>query len=197
MSRCPFPLFPALSLTLPPAYLGSIDRYALFAAAGNVTVTSALPFNKRQKSVHRCTIAGHHGPMQLTAPIAKPPSMTRARWADIALSPQARWWHVHRTALESEYGRTPYFEFYADDLLPLYADFPAMTAAEFDRLLELKIVGLLGLPAPRYVDEGPAATLSAPGADTSGCILDLLFERGPEAAFDLRDRALQLFQPAE
>ena len=38
---------------------------------------------------------------------------------DIEISTHGNWWDIHRIALESAYGRTPFFEYYADSLLPM------------------------------------------------------------------------------
>lgn len=40
-----------------------------------------------------------------------------SRWQDMAVSAHDSWWERHVTALESAYGRTPFFEFYIDRLL--------------------------------------------------------------------------------
>ena len=51
----------------------------------------------------------------LTVPIEKP---SGRGWADVKVSAHGAWWNVHRVALESAYGRTPFFEFYIDRFLP-------------------------------------------------------------------------------
>jgi len=78
----------------------------------------SVPFDKRDKGTHRFTIADTHGRLGLTVPVAKPAS-SRCRWDEIEVSTHGVWWDVHRVALESAYGRTPYFEFYADRFLPM------------------------------------------------------------------------------
>ena len=75
-------------------------------------------FDKRDKATHRFTIADTRGRLDLTVPIAKPAS-SRCRWSEIGVSTHGAWWDVHRVALESAYGRTPYFEFYIDRFLPM------------------------------------------------------------------------------
>ncbi|MDE7407886.1 MAG: WbqC family protein [Muribaculaceae bacterium] len=103
---------------LAPQYFGSIAWYAALASHSHAVIDCGMRFDKRMKTVHRCSIAGNDGPLALTVPISKPVSMTRARWHDIEVSRHGQWWHVHRTALESAYGRTPYFEFYIDRFKP-------------------------------------------------------------------------------
>lgn len=61
-------------------------------------------------------VADVRGPVTLTVPIAKPYAST---WCQCRVSLHGRWNEVMWTALESAYGRTPYFEFFADDFRPL------------------------------------------------------------------------------
>lgn len=140
-------------------------------------------------------IADTRGRLELTVPIAKPDSSRSARWADIALSGHGNWWAVHFTALESAYGRTPFFEFYADRFAPLYADFPGGSAVGFDARIEAVICDILDIKAPRRdaaLSERPTAlkpcqlTYWQVRADKLGfipglSILDLIFNLGPDA----------------
>lgn len=98
-----------------PRYFGSVN-YWLRRAAGTPVAQDAL-FDKRRKEIHRFTVADVNGPLTLTLPIVKPHGKAYACWRDVRISTHGQWWHVHRTALESAYGRTPFFEFYIDRFL--------------------------------------------------------------------------------
>ena len=114
------------TLRLPCRLAPSIGFYrALARHNGPVEICCAERFDKRVKAAHRFVIADTRGPLELTIPIAKPYGRT---WADTRLSDHGRWWETIPAALESAYGRTPYFEFYAPDLLPLLAN-PAQFAS--------------------------------------------------------------------
>lgn len=54
----------------------------------------------------------------MTVPIEKPLKSHATTWNDIKISTHGEWWNAHRVALESAYGRTPFFEFYIDRFLP-------------------------------------------------------------------------------
>lgn len=108
------------AIILSPRYLGSVRSFAAISAHRHAVIDTTMRFDKRRKEVHRCTIADTHGPVRLTVPIEKPVSMTAARWEDIVISSHGAWWHQHWTALQSAYGRTPFFEFYADDFAPFF-----------------------------------------------------------------------------
>lgn len=112
--------YPETTAILPPAYFGSINYYAVMAAYGNVIIDRNWRYNKRKKTTHRCTIADTHGTLMLTVPIVKPERSLETSWNDIKVSTHGEWWNIHRTALESAYGRTPFFEFYIDRFLGLF-----------------------------------------------------------------------------
>ncbi len=105
---------------MPPAYCGSINYYAVMATYRHVIIDRNWKYNKRMKSTHRCTIADTHGTMTLTVPIEKPDRSSVSTWNDVKVSTHGEWWNVHRTALFSVYGRTPFFEFYIDKFLPYF-----------------------------------------------------------------------------
>ncbi|MDE6643694.1 MAG: WbqC family protein, partial [Muribaculaceae bacterium] len=145
--------FPDSTVILSPSFLGSIRRYALIAAFGNAIVDTSARFDKRFKSTHRTAIADVNGEMKLTLPISKPESLTRATWSDIRLSDHGQWWHLHLTALESAYGRTPFFEYYIDKFAPFFksnAIEKYETLVNYDCRLENIICEILGIDPPEY-----------------------------------------------
>lgn len=193
---------PAAAL-FPPRLCAPTRAYALAARCGAWSVNWGRRFDKRFKEAHRFTIADTRGPLTLTVPIAKP-ATSGCTWGDIAVSTHGQWWDVHRVALESAYGRTPYFEFYIDDLLPM------LTAGVADRYPLLRslsaawdgwICRVLGIPAPAEAPAIGAQPIAvSPGApeppywqvraDRLGflpglSVLDLIFSLGPEASLYL------------
>lgn len=111
-------LYPKSNVLLPPRLCASVDYYAYAWQYGSYAQDWDMRFDKRDKETHRFTIADTRGPLQLTVPIAKP-STSLCRWSDIEISTHGAWWDVHRVALESAYGGSPYFEFYIDRFLPM------------------------------------------------------------------------------
>ncbi|MCM1355620.1 MAG: WbqC family protein [Staphylococcus sp.] len=195
------------TIVLPPLFCGGIDHYALIrAAGGNTRADWQMRFEKRFKDTHRFAIADTRGRLELTVPIAKP-SDWHCSWADILLSDHGHWWDVHRIALESAYGRTPFFEFYIDSLLPM------LTEGVCDRYVSLRTLSdawdswirsrlLLSHPLQASAPTAilPATSLPEPEpywqvrADKLGfiprlSILDLIFNLGPEAAIYIDRRA--------
>lgn len=191
---------------LPLRYFGSVEHYALMGAFGHVTLAASAPYNKRDKAVHRTDIADVNGPMSLTVPVGKPERSAGATWHDIRVSTHGAWWHLHRVALESAYGRTPFFEFYYDRLAPFFAprsEDKCETVAALDIAVNKVICDILGIPYPhidttglRAADEALLPTVDTQPywqirADRFGfiphlSILDLIFSLGPEAPLYLR-----------
>lgn len=208
--------WPDKTLVVPPRYMGSVGYYALISAYGKVAVEVNAPFDKRQKAVHRCEVADTHGRVQLTVPIANPYQKAtnvadgsdapwqRPLWKDVLVSGHSPWWHNHWVTLESAFGRTPYFEFYADDFAPLFtSEWVGRPVVELDLDLHRVLCRLLQIESElsenselsefsegsevsepslpyyqvRQAEQGFHAGLSA---------VDLLFNLGPEAPLHLR-----------
>ena len=84
---------------------------------------------------NRCHIAGPQRLHRLSIPLQKGKHQ-RTPIREVRVSFDQPWLHQHWQALQSAYGRSPFFEFYAPTLAPLYAD-PADTLWAFNlRLLE-------------------------------------------------------------
>lgn len=192
---------------LPPLLCGGVEHYVRVRGAEATVIDWERRFDKRFKAAHRFAIADTRGRLELTVPIAKPES-SRCTWGDIRLSDHGKWWDVHRVALESAYGRTPFFEFYFDRLLPMLT--PGVVE-RYPRLRDLSdawdgwIRSKLLLPSPVDADsvrqdDAPAMCMEETGvelpsywqvrADKLGFIpdlsvLDLIFNLGPEAVLYL------------
>lgn len=202
-------LLPEFTLKLPPLLCGEVGLYAMVHACGNSVVDTGRRFDKRFKSTHRFAIADTRGRLELTVPVAKPPS-SNCPWCEVGVSTHGAWWDVHRVALESAYGRTPYFEFYIDRFLPMLTvgvedRFPMITdlSAAWDR----EIRNILLLPealACSYDGEGKnmmdVSTVNLDRIDMPAyyqvrecqlgfiphlSILDLIFNLGPESTLYL------------
>ncbi len=205
MSRYPGILFPDRTLVLQPIFCGPVEHYVRIACYGSSYIDSDMKFDKRCKQIHRTVIADVHGPLRLTVPVAKPLSATAARWSDIRVSSHGNWPEVHRTALESAYGRTPYFEFYADRFLPLLTDVPRPVTelcSAFDS--EIRRILLLPSPVEKLTDEMVVdrdTVIDIPrfeywqvrqdrlGFISGLSVLDLIFNMGPESPVVIRTAA--------
>ena len=208
----PLPLFAGQAVILPPRLLGTAAYYATMLAYEHPVVDTALRFNKRAKSVHRYDIADVRGCMALTVPIVH--ASGSARWRDVMVSRHGDWWRLHRTAWESAYGRTPYFEFLIDRFDGILAD-PGddLSVTELIARADRVVLDCLRLDCGRVHGEAPADALDLRGADfvcptmpphfqvrqsslgfiADLSILDLLFNLGGDAAIYLKHLITLIF----
>ena len=75
----------------------------------------------KQTYRNRCVIASANGPQTLTVPTERYEGL-KCPMRDIRISDHGEWRHLHWQALVSAYGETPFFEYYADDLRPFFAE---------------------------------------------------------------------------
>ena len=157
---------------------------------------------QKQTTRNRCTIATANGPLTLTVPVEHPavdsgvqamPSRLLTR--DIRISDHGRWRHLHWQALCSNYGKSAFFDYYADDLRPFFErkwtfliDYNTEITQLLCRWLQLeKDVKVSTSPSgnsdmpvchlPEYYQVYRERTGFLPNLS----ILDLLFNEGPQS----------------
>ena len=107
--------YPDQCFILPPRLFAPVAYYRRMFECGHAVVDTSVRYDKRCKAVHRYEIVDVRGRLQLTVPLGKPHGAEGvATWHDAKISTHDQWWRRHRVALESAYGRTPYFEFLID-----------------------------------------------------------------------------------
>lgn len=125
---------------LPTAYLPPIQWFAKLMTYNHILIEAHEHYVK-QSYRNRCLIAGAAGIQPLIIPIKKadhsPISQTR-------IATHGNWQHLHQQAIVSAYQNSPYFEFYADDLLPAYSN-PPTSLLNFNTSLLHKLCELLDL----------------------------------------------------
>jgi len=202
----PLVRFPDKEILLPLRYFGSVDYYAVMAAYGKARLSPNQRYDKRDKRVHRMDIHDVHGELSLTVPVCKPTVAKDCTWSDIGISDHGSWWHVHRVALESAYGRTPFFEFYIDRFLPFFTHSEIRnfnSVADYDIAITGTICDILSIDSPALTagSQYSGRPISEPmlpempywqirsnefGFIPHLSILDLIFSLGPEATLYLR-----------
>lgn len=106
-------------MTLPTAYMAPKAWYETYLAAnGEVQIEVQESFVK-QTYRNRCLIHDAQGhEVVLTVPVLKVEHKQLTR--DVQISYQQHWQHQHWMALRSAYGKTPYWDYYADFFAPFY-----------------------------------------------------------------------------
>lgn len=105
-------------VVLPTAYLAPQAWYEAFLKADSVQIEVMESFVK-QTYRNRCLIHDAQGhEVNLTVPVMKVEHKQLTQ--DVQISYQQHWQHQHWMALKSAYGKSPYWEYYADYFAPFY-----------------------------------------------------------------------------
>ena len=196
-------------ILLSTAYLAPVQYYSKLTAFDEACIEGHEHYMK-QTYRNRCQIATSNGIQTLTVPVEKP-ATPKCLTRDMRISEHGSWRHVHWQALVSAYHTSPFFEYYADDLLPFYQK-PYTFLLDYNAALQSMICRLLDIqPNITYTDHYEpevandfrhAITPRHPLPDASFTprpyyqvfqekhgfipnlsIVDLLFNMGPEALF--------------
>ena len=97
---------------LSSAYFGPIQWYQKLNRYDKILIEQHDSFIK-QTYRNRCIIATPNGQLALSVP-------TKPSEKSPLISSHGNWRHVHWNALKSAYGESPFFEYYADDILPFF-----------------------------------------------------------------------------
>jgi hypothetical protein len=126
---------------LPTAYLGPIEYYALLLQK-NCSI-EINDFFVKQSIRTRCTIYGANGKLSLAVPKIRK-SSSKTLISDIKISYDTAWQKAHWKSLSSAYNSSPFFEYYADDLAPLFEK-RFTYLIDLNRSLHEKIISLMQL----------------------------------------------------
>ena len=171
-------------IVLPTAYWGPRSWFECFAKAEpddppRIEVFDSFP---KQTLRNRCLILDPTNTrVMLTVPVKKVESKQLTR--DVEISYQQHWQHQHWNAILSAYKKSPYFDYYADFIRPLYEreyrfllDLNEATYAVAAALLRNEMPR--GTDRLRYTTRWHDAEPEAYWGDQLS-ILDGLFKNGP------------------
>ena len=103
---------------LPLAYLGSLEWWR--EALSEDAIIDVGEHFVKQTSRSRCEIATASGRMALTANVIKGASIHKKAVKDMRLDYSKRWPHQHAVAIRSAYKSSPYYDYYAHLLEPIF-----------------------------------------------------------------------------
>ena len=101
---------------LSTTYFGPVQWYQKLYRYDKVLIEQHETFPK-QTFRNRCLIATTQGVQALTVPVSFQDGHCVK---DALVSDHGNWRHLHWQALQSAYGDSPFFEYYADDLRPFF-----------------------------------------------------------------------------
>lgn len=126
---------------LSTAYLAPVSYYCRLRRYRKIRMEQWEHYIK-QTYRNRCVIASESGPLPLSVPIEK--TAPGAPVKDIRISGHGNWRRAHWQALLSAYENTPFFEYYADDIAPLYEE-RSHFLLDFNESLRETICRLIGI----------------------------------------------------
>lgn len=103
------------NLLLSTAYLAPVGYFATMARYPAATIEKHETYI-RQSFRNRCMIAAANGLLTLTVPV-KRGSFHNVPIKDIEIDYSRRWVPVHTRSIVSAYRNSPYFDYYADEIL--------------------------------------------------------------------------------
>jgi len=101
-------------ILLSTAYLPPAEYFSLIKNAGDVFIEQEENYIK-QTHRNRCKILASTGILVLTVPVMKG-NLLKVQVKNITIDYSKRWQQVHIRALTSSYNRSPYFQFYFEDI---------------------------------------------------------------------------------
>ena len=107
-----------MNILLHPTYLPSIASFVAIAKADTVTFEVCDNYQK-QTYRNRAYIYDANGKLPLTVPVVYS-QKNRQLYRDILISEDEAWQELHWKSIQSAYSSSPFFEFYEDDLKPLF-----------------------------------------------------------------------------
>lgn len=150
------------SILIEPQYWGSISYFKELFLADNIVLDIHSNFQKGTYR-NRCKIMGPNGLLSLSVPLIKGNGQHTV-FEDVKISYSENWRKDHWQSLVSSYRRSAYFEYYEDQISPIYTnDYEFLK--DFN-LASLKIVSeLLQVPISFQVTESYITKESFEGND--------------------------------
>lgn len=135
-----------MKILVHPSYFPSIATFA--AIAQHQVVWETYDNFQKQTYRNRCYISTDKGKHMLNIPIKHVGGKEgRQKYADVAMESSYNWKKEHWRTLETAYRTSPFFEFYEDDLKPLFTG-PDESLFNFNLKTILTIADCIGIKVP-------------------------------------------------
>ena len=130
-------------LLLSTAYFAPIQYYSKLVRHVQVVVERHENYNK-QSYRNRCTILTANGLLDLVVPVAKNGEL-KMPITEVEISYDRLWQKLHFKAIESAYRRSPFYEYYIDDLMTFFNAHHRFLY-EFNMQIMRRLCGLMKIP---------------------------------------------------
>ncbi len=112
------------NILIHPPYFGSIAQYVAIAKASGKVIFENCDNYQKQTHRNRTYIYGANGALVLNLSILHTKKGVKQLYRDVLLEHQFNTLQIHWKSLESAYRTSPYFEFYEDELAPIFEGKP-------------------------------------------------------------------------
>jgi len=126
-----------------PTYFPCIATMVAMAKAHKITLEVEDNYQK-QTYRNRTYIAHSNGKLLLNIPVKHSKDSLHQKSKDVTAENNFPWLAEHWKSIQVAYKTSPYFEYYEDDLLPLFKN-PAVKLQDFNITILEKIVAIIGL----------------------------------------------------
>ncbi len=138
------------SVILSSNYFGNIQSFSHIVKTGTVVIEQNNHYS-RQTYRNRTTIMVANGSMNLTVPVVKPKGKVKTK--DILISYDTKWQKNHWRSIFSAYNSSPFFEYYKDDLYPVFLKQWKYLTDLNSKLLGLTLEMIEATPKIEYPDK--------------------------------------------
>ena len=121
-------------MVLHPTFFAPIIQYVALAS-GNPVVYEVQDNFQKQTYRNRCYIYGANGKQLLSVPVIHAHGKGRQKTREVRIDNSFRWQVNMFRSLEASYRSSPFFEFYEDDIRPVFEK-------RFDFLLDLNLASI-------------------------------------------------------
>ncbi|MEJ6792714.1 MAG: WbqC family protein [Lacinutrix sp.] len=109
-----------MTILIHPTYFPTIATFVALLKAQNVVMEIKDNYQK-QTYRNRCYIYAANGKLQLSIPVVFS-QKNRQEYSEVKIANNYKWQDNHWKSLESAYRTSPFFEFYQDELQPLFTE---------------------------------------------------------------------------
>jgi hypothetical protein len=132
-------------LVFPALYNGPLNYYARLVRQQEIVLEQYDSYTK-QSYRNRCLIMGPNGLITLSIPVKRAKGV-KTRMLDIRIDYDSNWNRIHWRSLVASYASSPFFEYLADEIRPIYHTRYTFLVDLNQQLLE-HTLGFLGLDIP-------------------------------------------------
>jgi len=108
-----------MNILIHPTYFPSIAHFVAMLKADSVTF-EVHDNHQKQTNRNRAYIYSPNGKQILNIPVKHLGSVPHQKYKDVQIDYSERWQKIHYKSLEMAYRSSPFFEYFEDDLMPIF-----------------------------------------------------------------------------